>query len=159
MILVAVEGLPAGSKPPAAVSLRISSGKQHGFGAAVPYRPRRHPCEGGREVQLSCRSWSNLSGRLEPFLQNSYPYSTLDLLQLPPYAYESSCLLLRLPSWQDVVTEHPAQGLLNAILSLSSPPDFLAFVQSLSSKSPYTSASVCWSELFLAGERGRCPWG
>ena len=36
MILVAVETVPAGSKPPAAVSMRIYTGERHGFGTAAP---------------------------------------------------------------------------------------------------------------------------
>ena len=36
MILVAVEALPAKSKSPAAVSVCISTGERHGFGAAAP---------------------------------------------------------------------------------------------------------------------------
>ena len=63
MVLFAVQVVPAGSKLPAAISLRISPRVK---GAAlVPQRlflPKCHPYEGEREVQLSCRSWSNLSG-------------------------------------------------------------------------------------------------
>ena len=36
MVLVAGESLPAGSKPPAAASVRIFTGERHGFGAAAP---------------------------------------------------------------------------------------------------------------------------
>ena len=36
VILVAVEALPVGNKPPTAVSVRISTGKRHDFGAAAP---------------------------------------------------------------------------------------------------------------------------
>ena len=36
MILVTVEALLAESKPPAAVSVRISTSERHGFGAAAP---------------------------------------------------------------------------------------------------------------------------
>ena len=36
MVLIVVEAVPAGSQPPAAVSVRVSTGKIHSFGAAVP---------------------------------------------------------------------------------------------------------------------------
>ena len=35
MVLVAVEAVPAGSKPPATISVCISKGERHGFGAAA----------------------------------------------------------------------------------------------------------------------------
>ena len=86
-------------------------------------RPRRHPCKGKREVQLSCRSWSNLPVRLGPFLENSCPHASFELQQRhPPCACESSCMLLRLLPWRDVAAEYPARGLLNAVLVLSSSP-------------------------------------
>ena len=40
MVLVAIEAVLAGSKPPAAVSVRISTGERHGFGAAAPLSAR-----------------------------------------------------------------------------------------------------------------------
>ena len=36
MVLVAVEAMPAGSNPPAAARVRISTGVRYGFGAPVP---------------------------------------------------------------------------------------------------------------------------
>ena len=35
MVLAAVKAVPAGSKPPAAVSVRISTAERHSFGAAA----------------------------------------------------------------------------------------------------------------------------
>ena len=35
MVLVAIEAVPAGSKPPAAVSVRIPTGERYGFVAAA----------------------------------------------------------------------------------------------------------------------------
>ena len=49
-----------------------------------------------------------------------YPGASLDLLQRPQYACESTCLFLRLPPWRDVDTELDAAVLLNNGLSLSS---------------------------------------
>ena len=36
MVIIAVEAVPAGCKPPAAVRVRISTGERQGFGAAAP---------------------------------------------------------------------------------------------------------------------------
>ena len=47
MILVAVEALPAGSKPPAGVRVRIFPGERHGFSAAAPYSTRASSLEQG----------------------------------------------------------------------------------------------------------------
>ena len=40
MVLDAVKAMPAGSKPPAAVGVRISKGERHKFGAAAPLSTR-----------------------------------------------------------------------------------------------------------------------
>ena len=40
MVLIAVEAVPAGSKPPAAVSVRIFTGERHSFDAAAPLSTR-----------------------------------------------------------------------------------------------------------------------
>ena len=48
MVLVAVEVSPAGSKPPAAVSKRISKGERHDLGAAAPLPTRALSLEQGR---------------------------------------------------------------------------------------------------------------
>ena len=46
MVLVAVEAVPAGSKPPVAVSVNISTGERHDFGAALPLSTRASSLEG-----------------------------------------------------------------------------------------------------------------
>ena len=119
MVLLAVEAVPAGSKPPAAVSMHISTGERRSFGTQRLCRPRRHPFERQPDIRLSSRSWSNSSSRQRPFLHNRYSHVLLDLLQRPPHACESSCQLVRLPPWHDVAAEHHALGLFNADLSLS----------------------------------------
>ena len=49
MVLVVVEAImPAGSKPPAAVGVRISKGKRHDFDAAAPLPTRASSLEQGR---------------------------------------------------------------------------------------------------------------
>ena len=47
MVLVAVEAMPAGSKPPAAVGERISNGERHDFGAAAPFSTKASSLQGG----------------------------------------------------------------------------------------------------------------
>ena len=91
MVLIAVEAVPTGSKPPATVSVRVSTSERHGSGASAPSSTMAHPYnEGEREVRWSYhRSWSDTSGRDRPSSQNSYPHASLELLQRPPYACES----------------------------------------------------------------------
>ena len=48
MVLIAVETVPAGSKPPAAVRVRIFAGERHGFGAAAPLFTRASSFVQGR---------------------------------------------------------------------------------------------------------------
>ena len=48
MVIIAVEAVPVGSKPPAAVCVRISAGERHDFVAAVPLSTRASSLEQGR---------------------------------------------------------------------------------------------------------------
>ena len=48
MVLVAVEASPVGSKPLAAVRMRIFAGESQGFGAAAPLSTRASSLEQGR---------------------------------------------------------------------------------------------------------------
>ena len=45
MVLIAVEAVPAGSKPPAAVGVLIPTGNRHGFGASMPLSCRASPVD------------------------------------------------------------------------------------------------------------------
>ena len=90
MVLIAVEAVPAGSKPPAAVGVRLFTSERHGFGAAAPLSTMASSQKGraGGSVE-SYRSWlDTLADQHRPFLQTSCPYALLDLLQRPPYACE-----------------------------------------------------------------------
>ena len=40
MVLVVIEAMPAGNKPPAAVGMLISKGERHDYGAAAPLLTR-----------------------------------------------------------------------------------------------------------------------
>ena len=76
MILVVVEALPAGSKPPAAVGVRISKGERHGFGAAAPLSSRASSLEQGgaggpvksspKLVELIGPAWTLFVEQLSP---------------------------------------------------------------------------------------------
>ena len=58
MVLVSVETLSAGSKPPAAVHVHISTGERHDFGAAALLSTRASSLEQGRAggpVKLSSK--------------------------------------------------------------------------------------------------------
>ena len=48
MVFIAVEAVPARSKPPAAVGVRISTGEEHGFGATAPLSTSASFLEQGR---------------------------------------------------------------------------------------------------------------
>ena len=64
MVLIAEEAMSAGSKPPAAVGVRISTGERHGFGAAAPLSPKTSSQRGTvggsafmpKLVELVCRT-------------------------------------------------------------------------------------------------------
>ena len=46
VVLVAVEAMAAGSKPPATVGERISKGERHDFGAAAPFSTKMSSLQG-----------------------------------------------------------------------------------------------------------------
>ena len=76
MILVAAEAVPAGSKPPAAVAVRISKGERHGFGATAPLSTGTSSLEQGRAggpvksppklVELVRPAWTLVAEQLSP---------------------------------------------------------------------------------------------
>ena len=109
MILVAVKAVPARSKPPVAVSVRVSMSEGHGFDAAAPLSTR----------VLSLKERAGGSTFMPKLVELVRPASTLfaeQLLQRHPCACESWCLVLRLPPWRDVAAEHHAHGQLNTDL-------------------------------------------
>ena len=69
MVLVAVEVVPVGSKPPAAVGVRISKGERHDFGASTSLPTRASSLEQGRVrrgLMKSSPKRYNVSGRDRP---------------------------------------------------------------------------------------------
>ena len=158
MIIVAEEVLPVGSKPPAAISVRISTGERHDFGAVVPMSTKTSSLRGRAGDSAFIPKLVELVGPAWTLFADNYPHASLELQQRrPPCARESSCLLLRLPPWRDVVAERPAQGLLDAVLSLSSPPQprplfsavFQIFLEKVDIHPP---AWVGRPEFFLLGD-------
>ena len=76
MVLVVVEAVPAGSKPPAAVGIRIFKGERHDFGATAPLPTRALSLEQGRArgpvksspklVKLVGPAWTLFAEQLSP---------------------------------------------------------------------------------------------
>ena len=98
MVHVAVEAVPAGSKPPVAVSVRIFTGERHGFGAAAPLSTMASYLlqgKAGGSAESSPKLIRHI-GSGSTWAEELSPLS-LDLLQRPPYACESSCMMERLP--------------------------------------------------------------
>ena len=74
MILVVVEASPAGSKPPAAVVVRISMGARHDSGDAAPFSTKTSSMQeraGGsaftpKQVEVVGPSWILFAEKLSP---------------------------------------------------------------------------------------------
>ena len=148
MILVAVEAVPAGSKPPAAVCVSISTGEGHGFGAAAPLSimaSSLHRGGAGGPVESSPKLVRHISSGSTFFVEQLSPCLAFDLLQRPPRACEFWCMLVRLHPWQNVTAEHLASGLLNGLVALifsGSLSNFLFKLSIFSSTIRYRSAIV-----------------
>ena len=87
MVLVAVEAVTTGSKPPAASGVRIFTDERQCLGVSAPLLTKASLINfsGAKKVWLFCRSWSNASGRHRPSSQKRYlRYALLDLLQRRP---------------------------------------------------------------------------
>ena len=88
MVLIAIEAVPAGNRPPAAVRVRISTSERHGFGAEAPLSTRASSLEQGRAggpVELSPKLARHIgSGSTR---QKSYPYLSLGVIP----TYHSFC--------------------------------------------------------------------
>ena len=74
VVLVALEAVSAGSKPPVAVRVRISAGKRHGFGAAAPLSTKTSSQRGRagspafmpKLVELVGPAWTLFAEQLSP---------------------------------------------------------------------------------------------
>ena len=82
MVFVVVVVLPVGSKPPAAVVVRISRGERHALGATEPLSTRASSLEqgsAGGPVQSSPKLVEQI-GSGSTGSQNSYLHASLELL-------------------------------------------------------------------------------
>ena len=161
--------------PPAAVSVRISTGEIHGFGTSAPLSARASSLQRRAGGSAVTRKLIQLIG----------PASTLFAKELSPCFAQSAVassvrlrvlgLMTRLPPWRDVVAELHAQGPLNADLSISSSPYirstfhlvdrngssfdsavYRTFIQSFDTCPP---SWVDQAQIHLDRERGHCPRG
>ena len=80
MVLIAVDAVPAGSKPLAAVGVRISTGERHGFSSSAPFSTRASPLNIGR---------AGSSAIMLKLVKLVEPSSTL-AEELPPTAFSWS---------------------------------------------------------------------
>ena len=137
MTLIVGEAGPAGMKPPTVDDvLRTSTGGTFGFGASAPLLIRASPMHfagATKRVQLPCQSWLNSSSRHQPE-QKSHPRASLDLLQHPPYACESWCMVLHLPPWRHIAAELDTADCQRLIYHYRLPNKFVQlFVRSINS--------------------------
>ena len=73
-VVFAVEVLPGGGKPPAAVSVRISKGKRHDFSAAAPFSTKKSFLQGRARdsafmpklVERFGQTWTLFAEQLSP---------------------------------------------------------------------------------------------
>ena len=109
MVLAAVEAVPAESKSPTDVRVRISTGERRGFGAAVPLSTRASSHEQGRvggpmesspKLARQIGSGSTSAEKLSPFITRSVAATLSVRLRVLG-------ILLRLPPWRDVAAKHP----------------------------------------------------
>ena len=76
-VFVAVEIWTVGSRPPAAVIVRISKNGRYDLGTAAPSSTKTSSLQG---LWPLCRNWSSWSSvRVQPGLQSSYPHASLEL--------------------------------------------------------------------------------
>ena len=122
MVFIAVEAVPTGSKPPAAVVVRISTSERHGFGAAAPSSTRASSLEQGRagvpvesllKQVRQIGSASTCAEESSPLITRSAAAAPSVRLQVLVSVRTSSSVVRRGSELLDL-------GLLNAVLSLSS---------------------------------------
>ena len=122
MVIVAVEAVPAESKPSAAVRVRISTDERHGFGAAAPLSARASflvQDRAGNPVELSPKLVrhiglvSTCTKQLSPIY---FARSAAAALSVRLRVFLSAVMSA---SMRDVAAEHPARGLLSADLLFS----------------------------------------
>ena len=166
MVIVAVEALPVGGKPPAAVSVCISTGERHGFGAAVPLFTRALYLEQGKaggpvksSPKLIRHIWSGstwFAEELSPLIARSAATPPIQLRVLVCDGTSASMARRGCRAF----CSRPARRCFVALISSISSSNlskwlFISFscLSNPSSKSRYTSANVGW-----LGPNSSC-WG
>ena len=165
MVLVAVEAIPAGSKPPAAVNVRISTGERQDFGAATPLSTTVSSLQrrAGGSVESSPKLVRHIDG----------PASTLFAEQLYPcFVGSAAASSVRLRVLVSVGTSafvirrgfrasysRPAKRCLVALTFSMSSSSFLSDLSKSSSIIQFRSATVGDQAQLHHEERGHCPWG
>ena len=123
MVHVAVEAMPAGNKPPAAVGERISKGERHEFGAAAPFSTKTSSLQERAESSaFTPKLVEHIGSGLTRFAEKLSDASLVLLWRCPPCARESWCLRARLPPWRHVAAERTALALLHDDSYFSNPP-------------------------------------
>ena len=80
VVLVAVEVLTVGSKPPAAVGVRISKGERHYFGAVAPFSTKPSSLKGRAGGSTFTPKVVELFGPSWTLFAEIYPHASLELL-------------------------------------------------------------------------------
>ena len=122
VVLIAVEVSPVGSKRPVAVGERISKGERHDLGAAESLPTRASSLEGGRAggpVESPPKLVEHM-GSGSTVCRTEMPMHRLYCFSGAFRALGSLGVCLPVLPWQDVASERPAPGRLNAVLFLSS---------------------------------------
>ena len=80
MALGAAAVLSVGSKPPAAVDVRISEGERPDFGAAVPFSTKTSSLQGSAGGSAFTPKLVEQVGSVWTLFAESYPHASLELL-------------------------------------------------------------------------------
>ena len=176
MILVAVEVVPTGSKPPATVCVRISTGERHGSGAAAPLSTRASflvqgraggPVKSSPKLSRHIESVSIWAEHLTPFITRSAATSSV---RLRVFSFDITAASMARRGCRAPCPRLAERCLVSLVFSIIRPTFYLvnrngsftgfSCLSSLSSKTRYTSASVGWrcpnSSCWGAGP---LPWG
>ena len=165
MVIVAVEALPVGSKPPAAVSVRISTGEKHVFGAPAPLSTRVSSLEQGRVVgpmksspKLVICIWSGLTWFAKELFKLIVRSAATSSIRLRVLVSDGTSAFMARRGCRDSCSRPAKRWLFALIFSVIS-SNFL----SIFSKSPsiirYRSANVGWSGPTSSWRTGPLPPG
>ena len=89
MVLITVEAVLAGMRPPAAVSVRIFTRERHDFSASASLSTRASSLQGRAGGSTIMQKLAKLVGPALTLFAEGLPHASLNLLQCRPYACES----------------------------------------------------------------------